>query len=185
MTTSSQLTPNMTIKVDDTIFRVDSSIKVSVPRGVPFIKAKLTNLITNESLEKNFKIDQEVEEVKLSERRLEYLYLDGKQHVFFDIDYLDQILVSSEVIHEKVNYLKEGIIVNAMLYGDMVFSIELPQFLELMVVKTEELEADAALSASNRLAILETGAKLQVPLFVDSGDYIKVDPAIQEYVQRV
>ncbi|MCH9612315.1 MAG: Elongation factor P [Chlamydiia bacterium] len=185
MTTSNQLTPGMTISVDGTVFRVESSVKVTVARGVPFIKTKLKNLVTGDDLEKTFKLDQPVEEVKLAERRLEYLYLEGKTHLFLDIDYLDQIVVPQEVVGNNINYLKEGIQVSAMLYGTNVFSIELPQFLELMVVKTEDLDAEAAMSASTKLAILETGAKVSVPMFVDTGDIIKVDTLSQEYVQRV
>ncbi len=185
MTTSNQITPGMTISLDGKIYRVESSVKVTVAKGLPFIKTKLKNLMTEEVLEKNFKTDQSIDEVKLNEKRLEYLYLEGNQHLFLDIDTLEQILVPNEVIGDKVNYLKEAVGVKAFLYGDTVFSVDLPQFLELMIVKTEDLDASNVMSASNRLAILETGAKIEVPMFIESGDIIKVDTKTDEYVQRV
>ena len=129
--------------------------------------------------------NQSVTEVKLNERELEYLYLEDKKHLFFDITNLEQVLVSGEIMGAKDNYLKEGIIVNAHFYGETIFSIELPQFLELLVVKTEDLDASNPMSASNKRAILETGARMEVPMFIESGDIIKGDTENEEYVQRI
>ncbi len=182
---SNQITPGITIVLEDKVFRVESCVKVTVAKGVPFIKTKLKNLMSEEMLEKNFKVDQEVEEVKLNDRRLEYLYMEGKKHLFLDIDDLQQVLVDQEVIGNKVNYLKEGIVVSALFYGDAIFSIDLPKFLELVVVKIEDLDPSMAMSASNRLAVVETGARLEVPMFIESGDIIKVDTKLDEYVQRL
>lgn len=185
MTTSNQITPGMILSLDGKIYRVESSVKVTVAKGLPFIKTKLKDLMSEAVLEKNFKEGQEVEEVKLNERRLEYLYMEGKEHLFLDIDNLEQISVMGDIIGESVNYLKEGVIAKASFYGDTIFSIDLPQFLELMVLKTEDLDASNAMAASNRLAILETGARIEVPMFIESGDVIKVDTTTDEYVQRV
>jgi elongation factor P len=185
MAMSNQITPGMTLSIEGKIYRVESSVKVTVAKGVPFMKTRLKNLISDEVLEKNFKLDQEVEEVKLNERKLEYLYMEGKKHLFLDIENLDQVLVGQEIIEDRVNYLKEGILVDALFYGDTIFSIDLPQFLEIMIVKTEDLDASSAMAASNRLAVLETGARIEVPMFIESGDVIKVDTKTDEYVQRV
>ncbi len=84
-----------------------------------------------------------------------------------------------------MNYLKEGTEVKSIFYGDSVFSIELPQFLELMVVKTDAMESNAHVSNANKMAILETGAKVEVPMFVETGDIVKVDTQLNEYIQRV
>ncbi len=185
MIKSTQISPGMTLSIDKEIYRVESAVKVSMAKGVPFIKTKLKNLISEEVVEKNFMLDQEVEDVKLSERELEYLYLEGKMHVFLDIATLDQVFVKQSIIEDKVNFLKEGTEVKAMFYGDTIFSIELPQFLELMIVKTEDGDQGSAVSASNKVAILETGAKLQVPMFIESGDVVKVDTSTSEFIQRV
>jgi elongation factor P len=185
MTTSNQTSPGMTISVDGKIYRVESSVKVTVAKGQPFIKTKLKNLISDEVLEKTFKLSQEVQEVVLQERKLEFLYLEGKDYLFLDAGTLDQVLVPAIVIGDKVNYLKEGIEIKSMSYGDSIFSVELPQFLELMVVKTEPLEAASHVANADKLALLETGAKIEVPMFVESGDVVKVDTQTNEYIQRV
>ncbi|NGX51433.1 MAG: Elongation factor P [Chlamydiae bacterium] len=184
-TTSNQISPGMTLSIDGKIYRVEFSVKVTVAKGVPFIKTKLKNLITDEVVEKNFKLDQEIEEVTLSERRIEFLYLEGKNYLFLDIDELNEVLVSSQVVGDKVNYLKEGTLIKAMFYGETIFSVELTQFLELMVIKLEEIKAKVSVSSASKIAILETGAKVEVPLFIEVGDNIKVDTHIGEYVQRI
>jgi elongation factor P len=184
-TNSSQITPGMILSVDGKIYRVESAVKVTVAKGVPFIKTKLKNLMSDELVEKNFKVGQTVEEVSLAERRLEFLYLEGKDYLFLDVGNLEQVLVSASVVGDKVDYLKEGIELRAMFYGNSIFSVELPQFLELMVVKTEPSESASSVSSATKTAILETGAKIDVPLFVETGDIIKVDTHTREFVQRV
>lgn len=185
MTTSNQISPGMIISVEGKIYRVESAVKVTVAKGVPFIKTKLKNLVSDEMIEKNFKVGQAVQEVSLAERRLEYLYLEGKDYLFLDVGNLDQVLVPTQVIGDKVNYLKEGTEIKAMFYGESIFSVELPQFLELMVVKTENSDAAIHVANATKIAILETGAKIEVPLFVESGDIVKVDTHSNEYIQRV
>jgi elongation factor P len=185
MATSNQLTPGMTISVDDKIYRVESCVKVTVAKGVPFIKTKLKNLMSEELVEKNFKLNQPIQDVSLVERRLEYLYLEGKDYLFLDVGNLDQVLVPTEVIGDKINYLKEGTELKAMFYGNSIFSVELPQFLELMVVKTEASDSAVHVANATKIAILETGAKIEVPLFVETGDIVKVDTQTNEYIQRV
>ncbi len=185
MATSNQLAPGMTISLDGKIFRVESCVKVTVAKGNPFIKTKLKNLQTDETVERNFKLNLPIQDVALADRRIEFLYLEGKDYLFLDIGSLEQVLVPARVIGDKVNFLKEGIELKAMFYGDSIFSVELPQFLELMVVKTEESKSSVHVSNATKTAILETGAKIDVPLFIESGDIIKVDTHTNDYVQRV
>ncbi len=184
-TTSNQISPGMTISLDGKVYRVEHSVKVTVTKGVPFIKTTLKNLMSDELLEKNFKLEQPLEEVTLSECRLEYLYLESKDYLFLDIDNLEEVLISIDIVGEKTNYLKEGIQVKALFYGKTVFSIELPQFLELMVVKLKSLKTKVSVSNASQVAILETGGNVEVPLFIEVGDIIKVDTHIGEYVQRI
>jgi len=185
VTTSNQISPGMTLSLDGKIYRVEFSVKVTVSKGVPFIKTKLKNLLSNEVIEKNFKINSDVEEVSLSERCLEFLYLEGKYYLFLDIDTLDEVLVPSDIVGDKVNYLKEGIQIKATFYGETIFSVELPQFLELMIVRLEDIKSRVSVSDASKVAILETGARVEVPLFINAGDIIKVDTHIGEYVQRI
>jgi elongation factor P len=185
MVATSQLTPGMTITMDGKLYRIESSVKVTVPKGSPFIKTKLRELSSGEVVEKNFKPNQEVEEVQLQERRLEYLYKEGKNYLFLDVDTLDQILVPALIIGSKVDYLKEAIDLKALAYGTTIFSVELPQFLELMIVSIDTGADDRHASTTSKIAELETGARIEVPPFIEVGDIIKVDTGSEEYIQRV
>lgn len=183
MATSNQLTPGMTISINNKLYRVESSVKVTVPKGTPFIKTKLKDLITNETVEKNFKLNQPMKDVSLIERKLEFLYPEGDEFLFLDVVNLDQVLVPVSIVGKKVEFLKEGVELKAFFYGDTIFAVELPQFLELMVAKTQTEEGSSL--GGTKVAILETGAKIEVPPFIETGDIIKVDTKTEEYIQRV
>lgn len=185
MAISNNLQPGMIISVGNKLFKVESSVKVTVPKGTPFIKAKMKDLETNKIVEKNFKLDQSIKEVSLISRPLEYLYMEGKDYLFLDVDSLEQVLVPNQVVEARSNYLKEGVEVAASFYGENIFAVELPQFIELMVSKTEDEQGVAANAGANKIAVLETGARIEVPSFIEAGDIVKVDTRIDEYIQRV
>lgn len=185
MATSNNITPGMTISLSGKLYKVESSVKVTVPKGTPFIKTKLRDVTTQEVIEKNFKLNQPITDVSLVERKLEFLYMEGKDYLFLDIGQLEQVLIPTNVIGAKVNYLKEGIDIRASFYGETIFAVELPQFLELMVAKTEGAAEEKNSPNATKIAILETGAKIEVPPFIEVGDIIKVDTKTDEYIQRV
>lgn len=185
MAISNNITPGMTISLNGNLYKVESSIKVTVPKGTPFIKAKLRDVATNEVIEKSFKLNQTIQDVSLLERKIEFLYMEGKDYLFLDGGTLEQIIVPAHIVGQKINYLKEGVELSASFYGDSIFSVELPQFLELMIVKTEDPETDANAENPTRIGLLETGAKVEVPPFIEVGDIIKVDTKTDEYIQRV
>lgn len=180
---ANQLVPGMTIQFDGRILQVDQIIKVTLAKGPAFYKVTLRDPITGEVIERNFKLDQEVEEVKINKRKLEFLYLEGSEYLFLDIDTLDQVLVPQEVVKEKSNFLKEGVELKALFYAETVISIELPQFLELLVIQVKD--ATGGLIGGTKKAILETNAELDVPVFIEVGDIIKVDTTLNQYIQRV
>jgi len=185
MVLSNNLNPGVTLSINGDLYRVETCIKVTVPKGTPFIKAKMRNLTTNEWVEKSFKLNQNLKDVTLAERKLEFLYLEGKDYLFLDIGNLEQILVAASIVDEKVNYLKEGVDVKASFYGNTIFAIDLPQFLELMVGKIEGENQRQSQPNATKTAILETGAHIEVPPFIEVGDIIKVDTKTDEYIQRV
>ncbi len=179
MVASSNLTPGMTVSISGKLYRVESSVKVTVPKGTPFVKTKLKDLSSNATVEKNFKLDQQIKDVSLIERKLEFLYPEDSGYLFLDIVNLEQVVIPEETIGNKTNFLKEGVEVKASFYGDSIFAVELPQYLELMISKIE------GENGSTRLAVLETGAKVEVPQFVEAGDIVKIDTTTEEYIQRV
>lgn len=185
MVVSTQIIPGMTISIGTKLYRVESSVKVMVPKGTPFIKTKLKDLGTGELVEKSFKPDQMIKDVSIVEKHLEFLYPEAKDYLFLDIETLDQILVPSHIVGNNINYLKEGIALKATFYGETVFSVELPQFLEIMIAKVENGVNSGQLGSTNKVAILETGARVEVPPFIEIGDIIKVDTKTDDYIQRV
>ncbi len=185
MPTSNQLSPGMTINIDKMIFRVESCVKIATAKGTPFIKTKLRDLLTEEVIEKNFKLGQKINEVSLVVHDLEYLYIEGKNYLFLDVGELENVLVPPNILADKINYLKEGIRLKAFFYGNSIFAVELPQFLELMVVKTLSTEDKLSVANTTKTAVLETGAKIDVPLFVEIGDIVKVDTNLNEFIQRL
>lgn len=189
MATSNHITPGMTISLGGQIYRVESSVKVAVAKGTPFIRTKLRDLTTNDVIEKNFKLDQSIKDISLTEKRLEFLYIEGKDYLFLDIGNLEHVLVPKEIISDYSEFLKEGIEIKATFYGDAVYTVELPQFLEIMIAKLIIKEcrkgAKHPQPTTTKTAILETGAQIEVPLFVETGDIIKIDTKTREFIQRV
>jgi elongation factor P len=182
---ASQLVPGMTVNISNKIYRIESSVKVTAARLASFIKVTLRELLTDKLIEKNFKPDKEIEEVTMQEKTIIYMYLENKKYIFLDVDELTQIPLEQSIISDKVDFLKEGVELKASFFGQTVFTVELPQFLELTVMKTEEPNEGGMIGSTTKTAVLETGAKIEVPLFVEVGDIIKVDTQTNEFVQRV
>ena len=185
MVISNQLSPGMIISLKKELYRIESAVKVMVENGEPFIKTCLKNLNSDKIIDKNFKLNQPVKEVDIVEKQLEFLYPEDTGYAFLDTETLDIILVPSKIVAENINYLKAGIKLKATICEDKIFSVELPQFLELMVVSTETLDGDIVVSNATKVAVLETGAKIDVPVFVEEGDVVKVDTVTEEYIQRI
>jgi elongation factor P len=183
--TSNQLVPGMVIAIQKELFRVESTIKVTVAKGNPFIKTSLKNLGTGSSVEKSFKLDQILKEAHLENKVLEFLYTEGKKFVFLDMGDLEQKVVEAKVIGECAHFLKEGVPLKAVFYGEKVFSVELPQFLELMVVKVDNTAHKTVVSNATKIGMLETGAKIEVPVYVEEGDIVKIDTGTREFIQRI
>jgi elongation factor P len=187
MVACSQLSPGMVIKIGRELMRVESAVKVSAGAAQPYMKVKLLSIPGEDMSERKLKLDQEIEEVLLKDVTLEYLYLQGSKYLFLDIDTLEQIEVETEVVAERKQYLKEGVQVKAHAWGNSIFAVELPQFLEIMVARIQEPNAKYKLkgNSTDHLAVLETGAVIEVPPFIESGDVIKVDTRSDEFIQRV
>ena len=185
MVMTNNIFPGMTINIENKIYRIESSTKVEVPRGNSYVETTLRNLMTDEIVKKNFPMQKKLQEVSLVEHQLEFLYIEGKNYLFLDISNLENVLVPPKILGDVVNFLKEGTQLKAMFYGDQIFSVELPQFLELMVVKTESSKEKLQMANTTKTAVLETGALIEVPPFIEVGDIIKVDVYAKEYIQRM
>lgn len=182
MTLASQLSSGTVIRLDNKIYQVESVSKVAIGRAKAFMQLLLKDLQTAEETEKKLKVDQEVQEVELTTSEIEFLYPQDRGYSFLDIDSLEQVYVDRAVVADKINYLKEGVQVTASCHGSEVYAVQLPQFLELMVANIDE---KAKTVQGEHMVVLETGAKISAPLFVEEGDVVKVDTRSEEFVQRV
>lgn len=186
MINCSQLTVGMVIRLEHRLFKVESVAKVSIAKAKSFMKVQLCDLQNYKVTERKLKTDQEVQEVALNQCEIEFLYPEDRGYTFLDIRSLEQLFVDKAVVGNKINYLKEGVQVIASTYGGEIYAVELPQFLELMVAQTQDpSESKGDLGPGEQEVILETGAKIIAPLFIEEGDVIKVDTRSEEFIQRV
>jgi len=173
------------INLDGEIYRVLEYQHHKPGRGNAFIRTKLRNLRTGAIIDRTFLSGDEVQEVKLENRTVQYLYKDGDFYYFMDLETYEQPAVKAEALGDAVKYLVEGMTLELSFYENEPIEIELPVTVDLKVVETEPgVRGDTAQGAT-KPAKLETGLVIQVPLFINVGDVVRVDTRTGEYVTRV
>lgn len=175
----------LTILVDDQVWIVLESQHVKPGKGAAFVRAKIRNLKNNSVQEKTFRGDEKIEEAFVEERKLQYQYSSAGMYHFMDQENYEEVAVSEDDIGEKKKFLKDNLEVSAYYYKDEVLNVALPNSVEVKVTQTEPgIKGDTAKSGT-KPATIETGATIQVPLFVNEGDVIKVDTRSGGYIERV
>jgi elongation factor P len=153
-------------------------------KGGAFVRTKLKHMKLGRVIDNTFRAGEKVELVDFDEKRMQYLYKDDRYH-FMDLETYDQIALSAEQVGDARDFLKENTEVEILLIDQSPVSVELPNFIELRIVKTDPgIRGDTATGGS-KPATLETGAVIQVPLFLNEGDVVKVDTRSGEYLARV
>jgi elongation factor P len=153
-------------------------------KGGAFVRTKLKHMKLGRVIDNTFRAGEKVELVDFDEKRMQYLYRDDRYH-FMDLDTYDQISLSAEEVGDARDFLKENIEVEILFINDSPVTVELPNFIELQITKTDPgIRGDTA-SGGSKPATLETGAVVQVPLFLNPGDVVKVDTRSGEYLGRV
>ncbi len=153
-------------------------------KGGAFVRTKLKHMKLGRVIDNTFRAGEKVELVDFDEKRMQYLYRDDRYH-FMDLDTYDQISLAPEEVGEAREFLKENTEVEILFIDGNPVSVELPNFIELQIVKTDPgIRGDTATGGS-KPATLETGAVIQVPLFLNEGDVVKVDTRSGEYLGRV
>lgn len=186
MATTSDFRNGMVLQINEGLFSVAYFQHVKPGKGGAFVRTKLKNVMTGAVIEKTFRAGEKVEEVRLVRRPVQYSYTDGQFYYFMDVKTYEQIPLPAETIGEdQLMYLKENMVCEALTREDEPLSVELPFFVDLEVVETEPgVKGDTA-QGGTKPARLETGAVVQVPLFVEIGDVIKVDRRENKYLERV
>jgi elongation factor P len=175
----------LTVLIDNNVYMIIDFQHVKPGKGAAFVRIKLRNLRNNNVQEMTFRGDEKIEEAYIEERKLQYQYSSGDMYHFMDQDNYEEISITKDILGEKVKFLKDNLEVSAYYYKEDVVNVVLPNFIEFKIMHTEPgIKGDTAKSGT-KPATVDTGAAVQVPLFIDSGDFIKVDTRTGSYVERV
>jgi len=158
---------------------------VKMGRGGAFVRTKLKNLKTGRVIERTFRSGEKVDEAEIERRTMQYVYPEGEHLIFMDVKSYEQIHAEGTLLPSGLDFLKEGENVTVFFHGETPIGIELPNFVNLTIVSTEPGVRGDTVSGATKRAILETGGAVQVPLFVEQGQKVKVDTRTGQYVERV
>lgn len=184
MISSNDFRSGVTIELDGSVWRVVEFLHVKPGKGSAFVRTKLKNVQSGNVVERTFRAGETVKQANLDKRTMQYTYKDSDQFVLMDMETFEETRLAPEQISDGVKYLKEGMEVNAIFWEDQVLEVELPTSVVLEVVQTDpEVKGDTA-TGGTKPAILETGAQVMVPLFIDLGEKIKIDTRNDSYQGR-
>jgi elongation factor P len=185
MATTADFRVGMVIRYNGELHRIDEFIHRTPGNLRAFVQAKLRNLKTGKTTENRFRSGEEVEEVRLETKEFQYLFHDGATYQFMDKENYEQIPVEESILGDGVRFLKEGDTINLAMVGHDIVTAELPFNVAVKVVETVPgVKGDTA-SGATKPATVETGATVNVPLFINEGDIIKVDTRTGAYLERV
>lgn len=185
MAQASQIRNGMVLSINNNLWQVVEFQFVQPGKGGAFVRTKIKNLQTGRVIERTYRSDEKVTDVRVESKDMQYLYHDGALFYFMNNETYEQVAVSEDLVAEAKNYLKEGEIVEILFHGEEIIGIELPFFVELKVVETEPGVKGDTVSGATKPAKLETGAVIQVPLFIEQGEVLKIDTRTGTYVERV
>jgi elongation factor P len=175
----------LTIETDEQLFQIVYFQHVKPGKGGAFVKTRLRNLRTGAVVEKTFRAGERMEQAVIERQKMQFLYRAGDEFTFMDMETFDQTSLPESRIGDGATYLKPDMEVAVVTYGGELLGVELPNTVDLAVTQTDPgLRGDTATGGS-KPATLESGAVVNVPLFVDEGDVIRVDTRTGQYVQRV
>lgn len=185
MISASDFRKGATFELDGQIFTITDFMHVKPGKGAAFVRTTLKNVVTGGVVERTFNPTEKVPEAIIERKEMQYLYNDGELYYFMDMESYDQIPLNREKVEETIKYLKENMFAIIKFYKGEAFSVEPPNFVELEVTETEPgLKGDTATNVL-KPATVETGATFKVPLFINTGDKIKIDTRNGEYMSRV
>jgi len=185
MITTSELKNGMVIQLDEKVYTILKFQHVKPGKGPAFVRTKLQDISSGAIVDKTLRAGQKVQEIYIDRRKMEYLYRDGEAFVFMDRETYEQVWLDRTQLGDKVQFLKENTVVDVLMNEGVFLGVEVPNSVELRVVKTEPgLKGDTATGGS-KPAILETDLQVRVPLFISVGDLLRIDTRSGEYIERV
>ena len=185
MITAGDFRNGITIEFEGNVYQIIEFQHVKPGKGAAFVRTKLKNIINGGVVEKTFRPTEKCPQARIDRKDMQYLYSDGDLYNFMDVETYDQIALNEDTVGDALKFVKENEMVKICSYNGNVFAIEPPLFVELEITDTEPgFKGDTATGAT-KPAIVETGAKVMVPLFVEQGEVIKIDTRTGEYLSRV
>lgn len=184
MATTSDLKNGMIIEFDGEYHAIVEFLHVKPGKGQAFVRTKMKNVKTGAVLDKTFKVGERIRDFELEKKKAEFLYGTGDLFFFMDKETFEQVSIGEQMVRAARPFLKENLEVDILKIEDEIVGIEIPFFVVLKVVETDPGLRGDTVSATNKPAKLETGATVRVPLFVETGDSVRVDTRTGEYVER-
>jgi elongation factor P len=185
MISTGELKRGVCVEVENELLRILNYDHIKMGRGSAQVKIKFQNVRTGAIYERGYNAGTRFKRATLDHRTVQYLYHDGNVHQFMDTENFEQVALDAQSLGDEVGYLKENIVVELLSYKDSPIGIDLPITVDLKVADTDPgFKGDTA-TGGTKPAVLETGLKIQVPLFVNQGDTIKVDTRTGQYLERV
>ena len=181
---TNDLKNGMSLNLPEGLMTVVEFQHVKPGKGGAFVRTKLKNFRTGAVIERTFRADEKVPLAVIDKREMQYLYREGTDYVFMDNQNYEQIQVAPDALGDAVHYIKEGDTVVLPVYDDAVVGVELPASVELLITETEPGVQGDRVSGARKPATVETGLVVQVPLFIEAGERIKVDTRSGEYLAR-
>lgn len=175
----------LTIELEGEVFQIVEFQHVKPGKGGAFVRTKLRNMRTGNVFDRTFRAGERMEAAHVERRPMQYLYRSGSDYVLMDLDTYDQITLSDGQIGDRARYLKEGLEVAVAMHGDRLIGVELPDSVELRIAHTDPGLRGNTASGGSKRATLETGAVVEVPLFLNPGDLIRVDTRSDQYLERI
>lgn len=186
MASTADFRNGMTLDMEGALWTIVYFQHVKPGKGGAFVRTKLKNVLTGQVVEKTFRAGEKVTDVRLERRPVQYSYSDGDFYHFMDQETFEIIPLAGDVIgDDQLKYLKENMECEGLVHAGKVISVDLPAFVELEVVETEPGVRGDTAQGGTKPAKLETGAVIQVPLFINEGDVLKVDRREDKYLTRV
>jgi elongation factor P len=185
MVSAGEFRKGMTVEIDGGVWGIVDFQHVKPGKGAAFVRTKIKNVVTGGVLEKTFSPTDKFPKARVERKEMQYLYSDGELYHFMDTETYEQLPLNLEKVEDALPYMKENMNVTIKFFKDEAFAVEPPNFVEMEITETEPgFKGDTA-TAGNKPAIIETGAKVMVPLFIGTGDKIRIDTRTGEYMERV
>jgi elongation factor P len=185
MASTSEFRKGLKILLDNEPFTIVDFQHVKPGKGGAFVRTRVKSLLSGNVLDRTFRSGDKVEIPEMEEKQMQYMYAEGENYYFMDVNTYDQLFIEEENLGDARNYVKEGLTINVSFYKGKAIGVELPNFVDIAIAKTEPgIKGDTAQNAT-KPAELESGYVVQVPLFVEEGDIIKIDTRSGQYITRV